>query len=191
MSTGASSLTILRNIGGLVFDATLEETHESTLQVTNNPVETGVAVADHAFMDPLKLSVLVGVNDTNLHPSDADQFDGARRTKTAYDMLCQLQATAEPFDIQTGLRLYHNFVCTRLRVVQDKDAVTALVFEVDFQEIIFVSTQVVVYPPRAPGRTARQGSKTVTKGDQQGSQVTDPGSYDDLIGKILHALGVI
>ena len=53
-------------MGSFVFDAVFEETHEADLEVTDNPVETGVVVSDHAFMKPLRVKISAGVSDTPL-----------------------------------------------------------------------------------------------------------------------------
>jgi hypothetical protein len=45
------------------FDAVLREVHRSHLDTTDNPVETGVPVTDHAFMAPLRLEIEAGVGD--------------------------------------------------------------------------------------------------------------------------------
>lgn len=43
-------ITIVRSIGSLTFDAVFDEAHDSDLEVTDSPVETGVTVSDHAYM---------------------------------------------------------------------------------------------------------------------------------------------
>lgn len=152
-------------MGGLVFDAVFEEQHESTLEVTDNPVETGVVISDHAFMKPLRLTIHAGVTDT---PLNDDPEEG--RSKKAFEALTALQARAEPFDVQTGLKLYKNMVCATVRTGQDKDTVNAFIFTADLREVQIVSTQTVKYPPRAKGSTAQQASKAKAKGEQQGKE---------------------
>ena len=49
-----------RRVGDFVFDATLGETHESTLNITENPIETGESISDHAFLSP-KPVVISGI----------------------------------------------------------------------------------------------------------------------------------
>lgn len=165
-------VSIIRSVGGLVFDATFQEAHISELEVTDNPVETGVVVSDHAFMKPQKLLISAGVSDVILTQRGADQFaSGDSRSQQAFQLLKQLQASAEPFDVQTGLALYHNMLCTAIRTSQDKDTANVFVFEAELREVLIVGTQVVTYPPRKAGTTKRQGSATTQKGEQQGSQV--------------------
>ncbi|MCL2829835.1 MAG: hypothetical protein FWD77_03735 [Betaproteobacteria bacterium] len=95
--TDKQEVAILRQMDGLVFDAVFEEVHTAELEVTDNPVETGVTVSDHAFMKPLKLSLSAGVSDTPLNKNADDPFaSDAGRAKKAFEMLCELQARAEP-----------------------------------------------------------------------------------------------
>jgi len=53
MATTLSS----RRIGTITLDVVTEETHQSDLAVTENPVESGALVADHATLDPQQITV--------------------------------------------------------------------------------------------------------------------------------------
>lgn len=165
---------IIRSYGGLVFDATFEENHTFEREYTENPLETGQPITDNSFQKPFSLTAQVGVSDTPLvrNPNDPFAVGQYKRTQAAFEVLTSLQATGDPFDIQTGLKLYQNMVCLKIKVIQNKDTDSALIFEVDFREAIFVSTQVVSYPRRAIKHSAAKR----TKGVQQAKQVdkTEP-----------------
>ena len=182
-------VAIIRSMGGLVFDAVFEETHEADLEVTDNPVETGVVVSDHAFMKPLRVKISAGVSDTPLTAVTDDPFaSDAGRSRRAFELLTELQKRAEPFDLQTGLKLYENMVCTSIRTSQDKDSSGALLFTAELREVIIVYTQVVTYPPRKPGATKRQAGPKKDKGEQQGKEVTNSAEKKSLIKKGADAL---
>lgn len=182
-------VAIIRSMGGLVFDAVFEETHEADLEVTDNPVETGVVVSDHAFMKPLRVKISAGVSDTPLAAVTDDPFaSDAGRSRRAFELLTELQKRAEPFDLQTGLKLYENMVCTSIRSSQDKDSSGALLFTAELREVIIVYTQVVTYPPRKPGVTKRQAGPKKDKGEQQGKEVTNSAEKKSLIKKGADAL---
>ena len=183
-------VAIIRSMGGLVFDAVFEETHEADLEVTDNPVETGVVVSDHAFMKPLRVKISAGVSDTPLAAVTDDPFaSDAGRSRRAFELLTELQKRAEPFDLQTGLKLYENMVCTSIRTSQDKDSSGALLFTAELREVIIVYTQVVTYPPRKPGATKRQAGPKKDKGEQQGKEVTDKPKKQSLGKKLSDAIG--
>ena len=182
-------VAIIRSMGGLVFDAVFEETHEADLEVTDNPVETGVVVSDHAFMKPLRVKISAGVSDTPLAVVTDDPFaSDSGRARRAFELLTELQKRAEPFDLQTGLKLYENMVCTSIRTSQDKDSSGALLFTAELREVIIVYTQVVTYPPRKPGATKRQAGPKKDKGEQQGKEVTNSAEKKSLIKKGADAL---
>lgn len=182
-------VAIIRSMGGLVFDAVFEETHEADLEVTDNPVETGVVVSDHAFMKPLRVKISAGVSDTPLAAVTDDPFaSDAGRSRRAFELLTELQKRAEPFDLQTGLKLYENMVCTSIRTSQDKDSSGALLFTAELREVIIVYTQVVTYPPRKPGATKRQAGPKKDKGEQQGKEVTNSAEKKSFIKKGADAL---
>lgn len=177
-------------MGGLVFDAVFEETHEAELEVTDNPVETGVVISDHAFMKPLKVTLSAGVTDTPLTVATDDTFaSDSGRSKRAYELLAELQKRAEPFDLQTGLKLYQNMICTSIRTSQDKDSDGALLFTASIREVIIVYTQVVQYPPRKKGATKRQAGAKKDKGEQQGTEVTDKPKKQSLGKKLMDSIG--
>lgn len=183
-------VAIIRSMGGLVFDAVFEETHQADLEVTDNPVETGVVVSDHAYMKPLSLTLCAGVSDVVLNEGDGtDAFaSDASRSMKAFELLTELQAKAEPFDVQTGLKLYKNMVCTSIRTSQDKDTASVLVFEATLREVLIVYTQAVKYPPRKAGTTKRQAGAKKDKGEQQGQEVTDQKQRGSLLSKISKAV---
>lgn len=183
-------VAIIRSMGGLVFDAVFDETHEADLEVTDNPVETGVVVSDHAFMKPLRVKISAGVSDTPLAVVTDDPFaSDAGRSRRAFELLTELQKRAEPFDLQTGLKLYENMVCTSIRTSQDKDSSGALLFTAELREVIIVYTQVVTYPPRKPGATKRQAGPKKDKGEQQGKEVTEKPKKQSLSKKLADAIG--
>lgn len=171
----SEQIAILRSVGGLVFDATFKESHESPMEVTENPVESGVKISDHAYLGPKRLTIEAGVSDVLLRERDNDPFASeVSRSRRAFELLQQLQAKREPFDVQTGLKLYSNMVCTNVRADQDKDTSGAFFFTADLREVIIVYTKTVTYPERKPGPTKNQASETKDKGEQQGNETKDP-----------------
>lgn len=183
------SVAILRNMGGLVFDATIREAHTHSIEVTRNPIETGSEVSDHMYVKPKKVTIAAAVSNNPLHQIANDQFAGKSRSQAALALLDSLQESGEPFFIQTGLKFYSNMMCTEVRTEQDKDTEEILFFEADCEEVFIVSTQTVTYPPRLAGKTTRQGSQTVQKGKQQGDQVTSTSTHSSLLYKLSTLFG--
>lgn len=57
-----------RRIGTITFDAVTEENHTSTLAVSENPIESGAMIADHAVVKPKEISIQ-GVMVSHNHSS--------------------------------------------------------------------------------------------------------------------------
>ncbi len=188
----STPVAIIRSIGGFIFDATFEETHTTELEITDNPIETGVAVSDSAYMKPIVLTISAGVSDAPLHKLANDQFadgGGQSRSQNAYLALKKLQSDAIPFSVQTGLFLYQNMIIKRIRTSQDKDTSRVLAFETEIREALIVGTQIVTYPPRAAGTPSHQAAQTVAKGTQQGAQQADTQTQSSLLAKLFSAFG--
>jgi hypothetical protein len=159
------ALNIGRNIGGLTFDAVISEQHVSQLQVTENPIETGVSIADHCFMMPQKVTISAVVSDIKM-PSASTLYDGSPsgRVRQAFQMLQDKQSSlaANPslkdaFTVVTGLKTYQHMVITSLSATQDAETSSLLAFTAELSEILMVSTATAAYtapkPVAAPGKS--------------------------------------
>jgi hypothetical protein len=179
----APQVTIIHSIERLTFDAVLTESHQSQLQVTSNPVETGVMISDHSFMQPLKVTITAAVSDLKMPSGSADYDDASSgRARRAFQLLQELQANTakgivDPFSVSTGLRLYQKMVCVGITARQDADTASLLSFDADLQEIITVSTQAVTYtaPKPMPGKPKLQAKPVVEKGPEQPKPPPSPG----------------
>jgi hypothetical protein len=171
------------------FDLVVSESHTSELEITDNPVETGVVISDHAFALPDTVDLVLYVSDTTLEPlPNPDPFSSIiSRSATAWNWLKGLQKSGVPFDVQTGLQLYQNQLIKRLSVMQDKDKVGCLIVTVTLREVQIVSTQNVTYPPRKTGKTTRQASAPVNEGNVTPTPVT-PQSNPTLLNQALSQL---
>jgi hypothetical protein len=159
----------------LTFDSVIREAHTSELAVTDNPVETGVVMSDHAYMQPRRLTMEGAFSNTPMQeggiPNSAlvsgnsikpKDDGGDPRSSNAWDVLTALQKLAVPFDVQTGLVLYKNMMLMRLTCDQDKETVGALYFSAELREVQYATSQTVTYAARAPKR-GQPKKKVVTK----------------------------
>lgn len=46
-----------RKIGTLTLDITINEEHESNLRITDNPIESGAVISDHAVLEPKQITI--------------------------------------------------------------------------------------------------------------------------------------
>lgn len=166
-------ISIVRNVGGLIFDATFQEQHKVELDVTENPVERGAPVTDHARRKPVSVTIQAGVSDSPLAFFDVDQFaSDTGRSRRCYEILFALLEDAEPITIQTNLATYTNMLCVSIDVSQDKDSSGACFFTAGFKEVLIRDTEKVKYPTRKKGATTEQASRKKNKGEQQGTPIS-------------------
>lgn len=150
------------------FDTVILETHHAEMVVTDNPVETGVVISDHMYRQPRVLSIDAAVSDVRLVGTGADRFDSeAGRSSAAWDYLNKLMESAEPFKVQTGLKLYENMVISALTVDQNKLSAAVLFFRAELREVIRSTTDIVTFPPRKKGKPKRQASQQKPQGEKK------------------------
>lgn len=123
------------NIAGYFFDGFLTVDHQIDVTMTENPVESGSSVVDHAYIKPRQLTMQIIVSD--VHRSlYQEQFDGGvyRHTK-AWDILKKLQSDRIPFSVFTKLGTYDNMLIKSLSATDNVETYRALRATVELQEI--------------------------------------------------------
>lgn len=89
------TVMVKSNIGGYIFDAIFSTDTEHGLTITQHPVQTGANISDHAFVNPVRISMQVGVSDAMGYRSGAAYgSDGQTKSVQAYRLLCKLQGCA-------------------------------------------------------------------------------------------------
>lgn len=123
------------NIGGYFFDGFMEVEHNRTVTVTQNPVETGASIVDHAYVNPATIRMRVMMSD--VHQSlVSGQFEGSKfRSVNAWQLLQKLQADRIPMNVFTRLGLYSNMLITSLSTTDDASTFRALNADVTLTEI--------------------------------------------------------
>ena len=169
ISTGTVMVAPTRSIGGLVADATVEETHTDELEITEHPIDQGASITDHAFMRPREVVIKFGFsNSTGTGGAYSNAGlptlpsvlagSGARQIDEIYQQLLGMQATRQLLNVYTARRKYANMLIKSLRVSTNKETENVLMVEALFRQVILVSTQVVTVPAAA----ANQPQKKVT-----------------------------
>jgi hypothetical protein len=158
-----------RNIGGFIADVTVEEIHADALQVTDNPVEQGAVVSDHAFLKPSRLVIKAGWSNSSPQAAGDPNY-----VNDTYQQFQDLQASRQPFDIVTGKRAYSNMLITLLQVRTDESTEDALMMECECRQIILVNTQTVTVPTANQASPETTGS-TVNRGNVQPTDATSGG----------------
>lgn len=154
-----------RQLGGITFDAWLEESHEDSLTITDHPVEQGASISDHAYLKPRTVTLRYGVSD--VPPPGEALTDGARRSIAVYEKLLELQGSREPFNLVTGKRLYRNMLIETLSTVTDASSDNAMIVTIDCREVIIVNTAVTSLPPRTRHANPNKTGGTTDTGSKQ------------------------
>lgn len=151
-----------RSFAGISGYVTLSESTTDTLQVTQQPVQQGAMISDHAFKTPVNLSIqmLFSIN-----------ILAGQTLASIYQTLLTLQepvppAVLTPFNVVTPKRTYYNMLLTSLGVTTDKKTENALAVSASFQQVILVPIGVTNFPraqlknPGSNGATQTVGKKS-------------------------------
>ncbi len=83
-----------RRIGTVTLDATLAEQHQSILRISENPIESGALIADHAALEPKQVTITGIITDYQPPIAHQAGFTGAFLRKSP-DFLNQLPLPTE------------------------------------------------------------------------------------------------
>lgn len=123
-----------RAIGPIPLSCVLKEEHETSIEITSNPIETGAEVNDHAYIMPKR--VMLEIADAN--------------AVATWNALIRFQESRVPFTLVTGLSVYSNMMIKGLRATRDATFSRILSGSAELQEVIIVDSSYAT----APGGTA-------------------------------------
>lgn len=148
------------NLNGYLFDAWLEMTHNSSLTITEHPVQTGAAITDHSYINPRKFMFKLGITDVAraINAAGAKSI-GASPTRTfnAFEILRNLQYSRRPLYLVSKYGLFQNILIEDIDIPDDWTTQKALKATVTLKEIILanVSTITVNGLPELVDQTER------------------------------------
>lgn len=174
------------SLGYFVFDATFRETHNFTNAITQNPVQTGAAINDNAYSQPIILTCDVGVTDCSF---PTGSFGGnASRSLSAFGVLAKLSQSRDVMDVTTSFGTYQNMMIKSFIPIREPKTMLALRATVVFQQVIV--TNAVEISVAQKKTTAPQTTGKTTSGTK--STKTTPNSSAPSLGdKIKDALTII
>ena len=149
-------------IGPIPVAAILKESHRSTLGITENPIETGSKVTDHAYVEPKKLTL--------------DFADG--NAAATYNALVRFQESRVPFTWVSGLFVYTNMLIKGLSADRDSSMSRILKGQAELQEVIIVSTAYTASEgeANAPQSKGSAGGKNSTQSARPTSERAGDGT---------------
>lgn len=142
--------TLLRDSAGneFVFDAVFSADHAHNVTVTQHPVQSGAAVADHAFVNPVEVTMDIGfsdVNDVRYYFEAGQTYEStygaatAGRSVSAYELFLEIMEAREPVTLVTRLKTYDNMMITAISASDSAQTMFGLRASVSLQQIRRVS----------------------------------------------------
>jgi hypothetical protein len=122
-----------------VFDAVLKLAHRRTLRKTQHPVLTGANISDHAYVEPSKVVLNIGMSDA-MSSYNKETWEGAAtKSVSAWQILKTLQLNKTLLQLTTRLDTYVNMLITDLSADDDNKTLHALRATIVLEEIISAS----------------------------------------------------
>lgn len=187
-----------RSIGPFIPQVVLEEMHDDELEITDQPVEQGARITDHAYKRPAKLTIKCGWSNS---PSRAGFIDGIVGAFTStvtgvesilsgsdvdqindlYRNLLELQEKREPFTVYTGKRIYDNMLVKGLSTTSDKETANSLMVTCELRQIIVVTTSTVIVS--APASAQADPGTTEAPTNMGTKQLLTASSFNEVAGE--------
>lgn len=126
---------VQNSIGAISIDATIEETHERSTEVTDHPVEGGSFIQDHIINAPRRLTMVCMVTDTPLNR------EPGLHAQAAFNALEELRDARQLFTVVSGFKVYENMAFESLTMPKTREG--ALRFTATMKQITLTTGQVV------------------------------------------------
>lgn len=147
-SASGIGATLPSNPAMYVFDAVIRVSHEQELRRTQHPVQTGASISDHAYIEPARLILDIGMSDMMDEYSPGMWTGGAAsKSVSAYQQMLALQFSRIPLTITTKLRNYANMLIDAISPEETSKTITGLRMRIEFGQIFMA--QVLTIPNSA------------------------------------------
>ncbi|MFV0241380.1 MAG: phage baseplate protein [Lacrimispora sphenoides] len=155
-------------IGGLVFDAILKTDHNSKVTATSHPIESGASISDHAFVEPVEISIELAVSDSE---RNRGTFGSGNRSVKAFQELTKLQRSRKLITVVTRFKTYSNMLIMSVSTPDDYITMNAFRAMVILKEIPVVSTHTVSITARATSSSTQvQKTGSTNSGTKQAAE---------------------
>lgn len=164
-----------RMMGGIIPDCVVEERGSDRLMITEHPVEQGATISDHAYKLPAEVTLRYAWSDSS------GMSEGY--AKATYDLVLNLQAARQPFQLVTGKRLYPQMLIASIDQSTDAATEYALMTTIVCKEIIIVTTKVTSIPAASSAQ-----APNVVPPSNQGTQTPKQVPSNSIPKGIAHAI---
>jgi hypothetical protein len=160
-----------------VFDAVFKLTHHRTLRKTQHPVLTGANISDHAYLEPSKVVMEIGMSDCMASFSNGVWVGSSTKSISAWQILKQLQISKTLLTLISRLDTYNNLLIQDLVANDDNKTKYALKATVALEEVLSASVTSVEASSARPQTTNSTMSgfvQSVNPSTQQIQQNVNP-----------------
>lgn len=151
----------------LIFDAIFSTQHDTSLNITEHPIQTGADIADHAYEEASRLNFDIGMSDVMESYFSGQFHDNTSRSVSAYKKLRELQKQRVPITVVTRLGTYNNMMVETISTTDDNKTTYGLRATVTLKQIFVVSVTTVKVSQRPQkSNQTNEGDQKVIKADE-------------------------
>jgi len=181
-------LYLRTNIDGYFFDGFVKVNQTHSLAVTSHPVQSGAAITDHAYKEPVSIRATIIVSDAFVtddkdREREANYFraNGATKSMGAFNVLKQLQAQRKLLTVVTPYGSYSNMLLTEIVADYSYKNIFNVVADVTLEEVIIANEKTVKVSSRAQTTDNSSPSPTVISYNEQ-----QENKASEAVGKVLY-----
>jgi hypothetical protein len=134
-STGAASSSSTN----YVFDAVFRVAHQRSIKKTQHPVLTGANSSDHAYVEPAKITLEIGMSDAMSSFSAGVWVGASTKSISAWQVIKTLELARTLFTVTTRLDIYYNMMILRTYAPDDSKSLHGLRCTIEMEELLAAS----------------------------------------------------
>lgn len=137
------------------FDAIMRADHDQLLHPTEQPVQNGASLVDHAYLIPARVVLDILMSDAVDVFQSGQYTSNSSKSVSAYQTMKLIQAQRLPLTLTTHLDTYQNMLIEEVRAADTVLTKAAVRMEVAFRQILLgsVSQISVSDRPQTSGQT--------------------------------------
>lgn len=160
--------------GRYLFDAVFSIDHSLNVTITQHPVQSGAAVADHAFLEPEEVVIDIGMTDV---ATSIDTIAGTAKNRSvvAFEVLRSILQARELLTLTTRLGSYTDMMVTTIAVHDDVNTMNALRANISLQKVRIVQVAIISIQQTCSSSKITYASAEDSSGGYSSGSVTSSG----------------
>lgn len=143
------------------FDAVLNAEHTTRLRLTNQPVQSGVSLVDHAYAEPDHVVLEVAFSDAMASVAKGQYATNNSKSVSAYQTFVDIQKSRIPLILTTHLQQYANMLIEDIHASDSSQTVAGARFSISFRQIITATVATATVTSARPNATDTTNSGNV------------------------------